>query len=86
MKKLLMVAFTVLVAASLAFAQGGATDGKAGGGKAAPTSEHKGEKKGQKGGKKGQNGGKRSKAPAPGCARPGLSGRCGQGSATAGSQ
>jgi hypothetical protein len=47
MKKVLTVAFTVLVAASLSFAQRGATAGKARGGKGAPNNSSTREPKGE---------------------------------------
>ncbi len=66
MKKLLTIAFTLLLGASLSFAQatGGTTD------KSADQKTEKGEKKGGKGEKKGHKGGKKSKKGSSGTSTP----------------
>jgi hypothetical protein len=65
MKKLLTIAFTLLLGASLSFAQtgGGSTDKPAEGGK--KTSSTKSGKKGHKGGKKGKKGSGGTTTPPP---------------------
>jgi len=65
MKKLLTIAFTLLLAGTLSFAQagGGSTDKPAEGGK--KTTDTKSGKKGHKGGKKGKKGSGGTTTPPP---------------------
>jgi hypothetical protein len=67
MKRLFVFVFTMLLGASLAFAQ--ATTGQADKGGSAPTTADSG-KKGHKGGKKGHKGGKKSKKGSSGTTTP----------------